>query len=240
MAYKYRSRRSTRRLARQAKRNLIISAGLILILFYATITWILPSLISSLGFIKGIIQPKVVIGPKSKGVNLAPPVLNIPYEATSTAQISIRGYSTPNSKVLIYIDDELKGSTQSQEDGSFEVKDITLSLGTNSIFGKTSDGKGESLPSKPIKVIFDNEKPALEIFEPEDGKEIQGERKIKVRGKTEAQARVFINESRVITNSDGTFVTDYALNDGENILTVKTVDQASNYTEIARRVIVKQ
>lgn len=238
MAYRYRSRRSARKLAHKSRRNFIITLIIVAILIYATIVWILPTLINGVGFISGIVKPshKVAIQDNS---SLAPPVLNIPYEATNTAQITIRGYAAPHTKVAIYIDDALKDSTQSSEDGSFEIKDISLALGTNNIYGKTMDDDKESLPSKIIKVIYDNEKPSLEIYEPEDGKVIQDERKIKVRGKTEPQAQIFVNDARIITNFDGTFNTDYPLNDGDNILTIKAIDQASNYTEIARKLTLK-
>lgn len=240
MAYKYKSRRSARRLARKSRRNFIITLFIIGILIYATIQWILPYFINGIGLINSIIKPSKKIITQND-VSLAPPVLNIPYEATSTAQINISGYVTPHIKVSIYVDDQLKDSTEALEDGSFEVRNVTLSLGTNNIYGKSSDEKSESLPSKLIKVIYDNEKPTLEIHEPEDGKEIQGgDKKIKISGKTEPEAQVFVNDGRVVTNSDGTFSTDYPLNDGDNILTIKAVDEASNETETVRKVIFHQ
>lgn len=239
MAYRYRSRRSARRLARKSRRNFIVSLLLIGILIYATIQWILPSLINAIGFINSIIKPpkKVVI---QEGSSLAPPVLNIPYEATNTAHIDIRGYAIPHTKISIYIDDNLRDSTGSSAEGSFEIKNISLSLGTNNIYGKTMEDDQQSLPSKTIKLIYDNEKPSLEIAEPEDGKTIQGgDKKVTIRGKTEPQAQVFVNDSRVITSADGTFSADLELNDGDNILTIKAIDQASNTTEIVRRVTFK-
>lgn len=239
MAYRYRSRRSVRKLARKSRRNFIITLALIAVLIYATIQWILPSLISGLGFITGIIKPsKKII--TQENASLAPPVLNILYEATNTSQINIAGYASPKTKVSIYVDDELKDSTESLEDGSFELKDISLSLGTNNIFGKTSDARGESLPSKLIKIIYDNEKPFLEISEPEDGKTIQGgDKKVKVAGKTEPQAQVFVNETRVVVSFNGNFSTDYPLNEGDNIITIKALDQASNNIEKVRKVTFK-
>lgn len=236
MAYRYRSRRSARRLARRSRRNFIITLLLVGILIYATIQWVLPSLINSIGFIQSIIKPpkKVV---SQENPSLAPPVLNIPYEATNTSQINIAGYVTTKLKVSIYVDDELKGSTESLEDGSFELKDISLSLGTNNIFGKTSDERGESLPSKLIKVIYDNEKPPLEISEPEDGKNIQGERKLKISGKTENNSIVFINNSQIILDKEGKFESIQTLNDGGNIFTIKAQDLAGNFLEISRRVV---
>lgn len=236
MRYRY---RAAKRAAKKSKYNFVATIIIIAFLLFATINWILPNLIQGLGFIRGLFSTQTPKQTTTQSSTLAPPVLNIPYEATNTAQINIKGYSTPKSKVSIYIDDNLQDSTDTLEDGTFELKDISLNLGTNNIYGKTSDANLESLPSKTIKVIYDSEKPNLEIDEPEDGKEIQGERKIKIMGKTERAAKVFVNESRIITNPDGTFSTDYSLNDGENILTIKAEDEAFNFTEIERRVIFK-
>lgn len=237
MAYKYSSRRSTRRIARKSKRNFIISLILIALLIYSTIAWILPSFINGLGFIKNIFKPSQKISSKIEDSTLAPPVLNIPYEATNTAQITISGYSTPKSNIVIYVDDEIKGTTEALEDGRFEITDVQLSLGTNNIYGKTKDEKMESLPSKTIRIIFDNEKPILNINEPEDGKKIQGgDKKVKVSGQTEAGAFIFINGNQAVVDKDGNFTSEQTLNDGDNIFTIKAQDSASNITEIQRRV----
>lgn len=244
MAY---SRRSSRRLARKSRTNFIISLILIGVLLYATIQWFLPFLIGGIGFIKGIIKPShKTTSSLSQDASLAPPVLNIPFEATSTAKINITGYGTPNSKVAIYFDDEKKDTQDVSEDGSFVFKNIPLVLGTNNIYGKSldpasggvNDQDKESLPSKTFKVIYDNEKPTLNINEPEDGKTIHGgDKKIKVSGKTEAGAQVFINDSQIIVDKDGNFSSEESLNEGDNNFNIKSLDKALNQTETSRKVI---
>ncbi|MBI2040306.1 hypothetical protein HYT18_04475 [Candidatus Microgenomates bacterium] len=239
MAYRYRSRRSTRKLARKSKRNFILTLILVIFLIYATISWILPFFINALGYINSLVKPpaKLVLE-SSENASLAPPVFNIPYEATNSPQINIQGYASPNILVRLYLDEGSTKEVNAQSDGSFLIENVELALGTNNIWGKTVDEKGkESLSSKTIKIIFDNEKPLLEVTEPEDGKQISGERRLKLTGKTEAEAKVFINDSRVIVDKDGNFSTDQSLNDGENIFTIKAIDQASNSSEIVRRVI---
>lgn len=242
MPYKYQSRRSAKRLARKSKRNFIITLILIALLVYFTFTWMLPSFIGGVGFIKGIVKPsqKTSIN-LVENITLAPPVLNIPYEATNTAQIDIKGYGTPNSKVKLYLDDEAKQTVSVLEDGSFTMQNITLSLGTNNIYGKTiDDQEKESLPSKTIKLNFDNEKPPLSINEPEDGKIIQGgDKKVEVSGKTDLGIQILINGSQIIVDKDGNFRTDQSLDEGDNIITIKALDLASNSTEVQKKVIYK-
>lgn len=238
MAYRYRSRRSAKRLARKSKRSFIITLIIIGALIYSTVTWILPNFINGIGLLKNIIKPpqKTIVRPSGNAA-LAPPVLNIPYEATNTAQINIPGFGTPNSKVELFIDDDLKQTVDVTNDGSFDFENVFLSLGTNNIYGKTLDEQGrESLPSKVVKIIYDSEKPPLSINEPEDGKIQGGDKKVKVAGRTDSGVKIFINDTQVIVDKDGNFAFDQALNDGENSIFIKAIDTASNITEEERRV----
>lgn len=239
MGYNYRSRRTTRKLARQSQRNFIITLVLVGILIYSTITWVLPFFIGSIGFIQNITNPPKEASVQSpKNSSLAPPVLTIPFEAANTPEIDIKGYGTADSKVKLYIDDEPRQTIKVSEDGSFVFEQISLSLGINNIYAKSlDDNDKESLPSKTIKLIYDNEKPDLNISEPEDGRNISGgDKKVRVSGKTEPGAKVFINDAQVIVNSDGDFSTDHSLNDGDNFISIKAQDLASNTTEIQRKV----
>ena len=241
MAQRYNryNRRAIRRIAKRNKRNFIISLFLVLVFTYVALIWILPNFIRVLGSIKEFISPPIKkIGLQDTTVSLAPPIFNIPYEATNTPQINIQGYATPDSKVKLFIDDEEKQTEKSSSDGSFTFQNIQLNLGVNNIYGKTLDEKGKmSLPSKTIKVIFDNEKPFLEVSDPQDGKTIQGERKIKIAGKTEPKSQIYINGNQIIVDSEGNFSSERTLNDGENIFTIKAIDSSSNFSEISRRVI---
>lgn len=230
--------RSVRRVAQKSRTNFILTLLMIGGLIYATIFWILPGFIGSVGFITDILNPASA-PKKSVAENplLAPPVLNIPYEATNTATLNISGYSTPNSQVKLYVDSELVDITSVDREGNFSTSGISLTLGTNSIFGKTVDEKDqESLPSKTIEVLYDSDKPKLEVTSPSDGASITGERKIQVTGKTEPEAKVFINDNRAIVNSDGNFTYTLSLNDGENNLKIKALDNATNITEVERKV----
>lgn len=239
MPYKYSSTRSAKKLARKSKRNFIITLIIIGLLLYFTFKWILPSFIGGVSFIKDTFKPQAKISTKLDLSNtLAPPVLNIPYEATNTAQIDIAGFGTPNSKVKLFLDDTEIQTTEVSNEGNFTFSQVSLNLGTNNINGKTIDGEDKvSLPSKLIKINFDNEKPALSIAEPEDNKQIQGgDKKVGITGKTEPGVKLFINGSQLILDKDGNFTSEQPLNEGDNVFTIQAVDLASNSTEIQRRV----
>jgi len=239
MSYRYNSRRQTRKFAKKSRRNFIITIFLILLFSYLSLTWILPFLINGVGFVKGNINPPKKVATDDQTPTLAPPVLNILYEATNSSQIDIKGYGTPSSKVVIFLDDEKKDTVDVSEDGTLEFKNVQLVLGTNNIYGKSINDKNqESLPSKTFKIIYDNEKPSLNISEPLDGKEIQGgDKKIKISGNTEKGAHIFINGSQIIVDKDGNFSQDQTLNEGDNDFNIKAIDLASNTNEVSRRVI---
>ena len=228
----YRTRTSWR-VARHGKRNLLITLILCALIIYGTINFLLPNFIGGIGFIKDSINPSTQkVQNLSENPTLAPPVLSIPYEATNTATIDIKGFAASNSKVKIYINDELRAETEVKGGGSFTAEGIQLDFGVNNIYGKTLDEKNEeSLPSKSIKLNLDDEKPKLELSEPSDGKTVQGERKLEVKGKTEGADKVLINGTQAILTSDGNFSLQISLSDGDNNITVRAEDKASNFTE---------
>ncbi len=231
--------RTAKRLQNKSKRNFIVTIIIIVILLYATVAWILPSIIGGVGFIKNFTNPSHKVVTTSDQTTLAPPVLNIPYEATNTAQIDIAGYASPGAKVELFLDENKKQTVDVGGDGSFKFSDVSLSLGTNNIYGKTLDEKNqESLASKTLIIIFDNQKPVLNIFEPEDNRSINGgEKKVKISGKTDAGVQIFVNGNQVIVDKNGNFTTTQNLNEGDNNFDIKAVDSATNSNEISRKVI---
>ncbi len=232
---------SVRRKERHTKNRLIVTTVIIIFLLYCLFIWIIPALIGGLSFfnkLKPTQSPQPAI---SESASLAPPVLNIPYEATNTASITIRGYASAHSKVEIYVDDDLKDTVESDENGGFKAESIDLTLGTNNIYGKTVDEKGtKSLPSKSIRITYSNEKPKLEISTPDDNKEIVGgDKKVTVSGSTNPGNNVSVNGTRVIVTTDGNFSHSLEINEGDNQITIQASDQTGNTTQLQRKVIYK-
>ncbi len=195
------------------------------------ISWGLPALIGSLSvFIKLKKKKKKV---ETLDAAITPPVLNIPFEATNTATLKLSGYSSPNTKVEIYIDDQLVETIETDSDGAFNIEALELALGINNIYGKTINEKGNSsLASKTIKLIYNNEQPILEVTEPSDGQEIKGgDKKIRVSGKTEPINSITINGVTAIVNGDGNFSKEISLNDGDNLIEVVAINQVGNSTK---------
>lgn len=231
---------SARRQSRKSKNKFIITLILSVVLLYASVTWILPTLIGGLSFVNKFKPTPTKETPISENATLAPPVLNIPYEATNSASIRIKGYTLPGASVEIYLDDELKTTTKASGDGSFMTDLVELNIGTNNISGKTIDEKNnKSLLSKPIKIIYDNEKPKLELTSPQDNQTLSGDKKVTVLGSTDPDndISITINGTRAIVNSEGNFSQTIDINDGENNIVVISLDPAGNTTQTSRKVI---
>lgn len=229
--------RSLRRYESKAKNKLlstIVIGGILVLIF---LFWGLPTLIGGLSFINKLKDsPKIVT---EEDAAIAPPVLNIPYEATNTAAIRINGFTTPNSDVEIYIDDKLKTTTRSGTDGRFTTDEITLLFGTNNIYGKTvNEGGKKSLDSKTIRLVYSNEKPKLEISSPTDNQEIKGgDKKIVVAGKTDPLNSINVNGTTAIVNTEGNFNMTLNINEGDNFIKIVAADNFGNTNQIERKVI---
>jgi hypothetical protein len=228
--------RSVRRRQDKSWRNIVLSILVVLVFGFFLISWGLPILIGSLSIfnkLKPIDKTEEV-----PDTALAPPVLNIPFDATNSASIVIIGYAQPNSKVQIIVNDDDKPEISTLGDGSFSTQNIDLSEGTNYIYGYTTDSNNhKSLPSKTIKLEYSSQKPNLEIVEPADNNQIKGgDKKVKVSGKTDSDNTLSINGMTVILNSDGSFSSDVPLNDGDNLITITATSSIGNSTTVSRKV----
>ncbi|KKQ80137.1 MAG: Bacillopeptidase-like protein [Candidatus Daviesbacteria bacterium GW2011_GWA1_38_7] len=228
-----------RRLERKSRKRFIFTLLILGILFYSFLTWLLPTMIGGLSFLDQFKPEPEVQAPISEGITLAPPVLSIPFEATNSAAIKIKGYASPKLSVKIYVDNDLKDIVNTSDDGNFQSNEITLNTGTNSIHGQTSDNTGHtSLPSKTIFLAYLNKKPQLDITSPEDNQTITGDKKVTVSGKVTPKdgVSVTINGTLVILKDDGSFTQTIEINDGDNNLNITAKDAAGNITEATRGV----
>ncbi|HAI74003.1 MAG TPA: hypothetical protein DCS28_03540 [Candidatus Moranbacteria bacterium] len=66
--------------------------------------------------------------------------------------------------------------------------------------------------------------PRLIIFNPETNSEAQGD-SVLLEGKTDKDARVFVNEQSILTDDEGGFKENVALQDGINVIKIKAVNR---------------
>ncbi len=238
MPYSYRSRRLSGRNYRSTKKKFYIYLLLGVLGLYLTFAWILPLFVNGIGTIRDMVTPDKIASPDPilNGESLAPPVLNVPFEATSTARVNIEGYANLGETVELFVDDTSKKEVTVDSNGKFRIEGIQLSIGSNTIYAKTKKGSTTSLPSKSFVVIYDIDKPTLKLNEPEDGKQITGDRNLKISGTTDSDSYIFINGNQVAVDSKGDFLITRQLSDGANIFEIKGTDKAGNTTTITRTV----
>ena len=220
---------------KEEKRNLrraVLFTFLTLFLILATIFWGIPALIKMsvfFGDIRSSFQPVEIKD------NLPPqaPALNALSEATNQSEIEVSGLTEAGAVVKIFLTGQETKEIVADNEGNFSSGKLKLTLGKNEIYAVAIDKAGnQSETSKKISVWYDNEPPALEISQPEDGETISDEKgKIEIIGKTEEEAELTINDHRVILNQEGSFKYPFSLSLGENEILIIATDKAGNQTE---------
>jgi len=163
----------------------------------------------------------------------APPQLVIPFEATSSAKINLSGFAEPGVKIEIFLNGVSKETLVTDNDGNFQLSNLEISSGENEIYAVATDNAGNvSQPSPKIIVIFDNTPPKLEISQPEDRATFYGISKtIEIKGETEEDASVSINDHLATMEAGGKFRYSLTLAPGANNVKIVATDKAGNQTE---------
>lgn len=216
----------------EEKRNVKKAAWLVIItmgIIAALVMWGVPLLV----------RVAVILGdlnasrrPISKTDLIPPPAptLLLPYEATNSATLTVKGWSEPGSTVYLTVNSEVVGSVLASEAGNFELFDVGLSTGQNDIVAVAVDQAGnKSLESVPARLGYYHGEPELEIESPVTGQTITGgEKEVEIKGTTGAGSRLTVNDRLVVVAPDGRFNYRHALNEGENVVVIKARDGAGN------------
>ena len=161
-----------------------------------------------------------------------PPQLDPLPEATNSASLAISGQAEAGAELALFQNGEEKEKTTVGEEGSFSFSQVELEEGENIFLARAYDeARNESQASLVQTVIFDKEPPALEIESPGDGQMINDKKEMIIKGKTEKEAVVAVNERQVIVGLEGNFEADYFLTEGDNEIIVVAKDKAGNKTE---------
>lgn len=161
------------------------------------------------------------------------PTISAPVTATNSASIKISGFAEKGSESVLVLNSEEFAREKVNDDGAFEFE-IPLMDGENTLAFYAVDAAGnESGTTRTYKVVSDQIAPKLEIESPQDGTEIisRTNQQVQIKGTAGEEAKVSVNDKLLFTKSDGTFSGFYQLNEGDNVLHFKAVDDAGNTTE---------
>lgn len=151
-------------------------------------------------------------------------------KATKEQGVKVTGTSLSGSKVQLYLNGNKDDEIDVDNDGSFEF-DVQLSEGENIIKAKAIKGKNESEFSDSIAIVYKKEGADLNIDSPSDGAELSGVNPIEVRGKTDVDSTVLVNDFQAIIDEKGNWSYFLTLKNGDNEIKVVTIDLAGNKTE---------
>lgn len=165
-----------------------------------------------------------------------PPYLDIPFEATNSAEITVTGTVDEGDSVKLYNNGKLVGE-ENIEDGAFEFTGVELREGDNQLKAKAILKKEESRFSETLTVQLRKEAPKLAIDYPQEGQSIGNKdgNRLQIEGSTDPNVTVTINGFKTIVNAEGKFKYTLQVQGGENKLQVVAVDDAGNKTEMERK-----
>ena len=224
------------RLARKQKtknlRQAVFFSLLTLLLVLAIFYFGLPTLIKLSVFL-GNLRSSSVVPPSEDKIPTTPPIILPLPEATSSAKISLSGFAEPAATIEILNGGISQIKTVAESDGSFKINNLEITAGRNEIYAVATDKAGNiSQPSEKIIVIFDNTPPKLEVLQPEDNATFYGfPKSIEVKGKTDEEATVTINDHLAIMEAEGKFSYSLTLVRGENKIKIVATDKAGNQIE---------
>lgn len=227
------------RLARKEKKKVVKETAL---LFIGAVVIAVVFIMFILPWFFALFLKIVGSGDSTNETGLPPqvPVFAAPIDATSSAQLTMSGYTESEAEVTLVINDEEIETKKANAEGNFEFE-VDLEEGDNVISAFAAKGELESALSQRYTVIFDNKKPKLEVAKPDDKQTVEGRANqlFTVSGVTDPDAHVLINGRAVYPNSKGEFTSSIQLNEGENKVELKAIDRAKNETEVVRTVTFK-
>ena len=159
---------------------------------------------------------------------LSSPILrNIP-EATQNQYITFQGTAPDtNGTIEIYLNNEVADEIEIKKNPDFEIKDLLVKAGENTIKARFVQDKNTSPFSSEKIVSYIKDEPKLEVSFPNDNATfVKADKSITITGKTDVDNTITINGFRAIVDSNGEFAYQYQLNDGENTLDIEATNLA--------------
>lgn len=216
---------------RKSRNTFIISILAIILILIALFKFGLP-LISDASFLFGTVTNT---SDKNSNEEVKEEFVPVPSldglpKATKEKFLRISGSSVSGLTIYIYLNGNKEVEAKADENGDFETK-VELSDGDNIIKAKAVKGTTESDFSSSQTVAYKIKGPELTIDSPTDGSQISGPNPIEIKGKSDPDSSVIVNDFQAITNSSGQWSYRITLKGGDNEIKVVSTDAAGNTTE---------
>lgn len=159
---------------------------------------------------------------------------------TNHKSLTVSGNTSyKNAAIKIYQNGEVAKEMKADGKGDFSTP-LELKEGSNKIKASATNDKNKAKSCSEVEVIYDITPPDFSFDQPQSPTSSD---KFTLKGKSEKNAQIVIysadkevKKTKVI--KDTFEIKDIALNEGENKLTVKAVDEADNYSQSKEVTIV--
>lgn len=212
---------------KKMKNTIIAYVVVLFVVLYFIFTFGIKLLLNTSSFISGLFpQPSTKPLSKTEDSFSSIDISSIP-QATNSAKIIVSGSVLNFDSLIFYLNKVSVKEVESPSD-IFNEEIGDLEKGENSVYvlAKSKDSKTEKT-TITYKVFYKSEKPKLEISEPSDNS-ITNNQEIKVKGSTDKETYIHINDMPVVVDANGNFETSIRLKDGDNQITAKAQDIAGN------------
>lgn len=221
------------------KNTIFLYVVILFVVLYFIFTFGIKLLLNTSSFISGFFpQPSIKSSSKiDDGVNSID-VTTIP-QATNSAKIIISG-STLNFDILEFFINGKKIKEKQSVTDTFSEEIGDLQKGDNEIYVKAKSKESKTEKNTIVyKVLYKNDKPKLEITEPVENS-TSNNQEIKIRGNTDKETYIHINDLPVVVDANGSFETSVRLKDGENQIVLVAQDIAGNIETKTIKVIYQK
>lgn len=223
----------SRRVNVEEKRNLksaylyvVLSIVAVIFLFFLG----LPTLIKFAAFFTEVGKSDAPVD-KNDITPPAPPYIERNIESTNKKDFKLQGNSEDGAVITLTFNESSLEAVANSE-GGFNF-DVQLKEGENSFTLVAKDQAGNSSQPTDVYIVnFDDKVPELTIESPADKSSFYGagQRQLVIKGKTSADAEVYVNDRFVSISEDQSFSYATTLSEGENKFDVKAKDPAGNET----------
>ena len=224
---------------KKIRKTLLVSLLGIIIIVFLLLKFGVPALANFAIFLSGFNQSNKD-DTKNETSFIPPPVLDSNLTATNSSQIIISGRTPKKALVEIYINDELRDTIDTNNDGSFSKEEM-LKSGENIVKARTElDGKNSNF-SNTLYITYIKSDPNLTIASPANGQSFQKEEnKVNVSGQTDPEVTVTVNGFWAVIDDTNSYSYDLPLKNGDNEIYIVATDQAGNKTEKTVKVTYSQ
>ncbi|MFC1653881.1 hypothetical protein ACFL1M_03465 [Patescibacteria group bacterium] len=207
--------------------------GLTLVILYSIFRWGIPAIVNMAVFLGDLKSSSEPITQEDTIPPVSPRLEQLP-SATTSARLNLSGYTESEASVKLYRLGAELSETVADDDGDFEFVDIRLDDDENTFYTVATDFAGnESDQSNRVTISYDTDAPDLSINSPSDGDEYYGdsERTITISGFADPDVEVRVNDFYAVVSSQGSFSTRIKLEEGDNRISIRAIDDAGNETE---------